>query len=192
MNSNHHGSILARLFCVFIFLFVAEGAFAADKDEARSKIRAQSSNILTRLYEIRPGAKEAIQKSAGYATFSNFGLKVGTAGTGKGKGLAVVTRTKKETFMRFVEVQAGLGVGVKKYDLVFVFETDDAFKKFIDSGWQHGGQGTLSAKGKHMGKSLEGAVSVSPGVWLYQLTTKGLAAEVTMKSTRYYADKDLN
>ena len=35
-------------------------------------------------------------------------------------------------------------------------------------------------------------MAVSPGVWLYQLTDTGLAAEVTAKGTKYYKDNDLN
>ena len=33
---------------------------------------------------------------------------------------------------------------------------------------------------------------MQPGVWLYQLTGDGLAAELTVKSTKYYKNKDLN
>ena len=40
--------------------------------------------------------------------------------------------------------------------------------------------------------SQAGALSVSPGVWLYQLTDKGLALELTAKGTKYFQDKDLN
>jgi hypothetical protein len=36
------------------------------------------------------------------------------------------------------------------------------------------------------------AVSVSDGVWMYQLTDRGLALEITAKSTSYYKDGDLN
>jgi hypothetical protein len=42
------------------------------------------------------------------------------------------------------------------------------------------------------GKAYSGAVSVSPGVWLYQLTSGGLAAEITVKGSKYYKDKSLN
>ena len=39
---------------------------------------------------------------------------------------------------------------------------------------------------------MEGAASVSEGVWTYQLTDKGLALELTGKGTKYSRDKDLN
>ena len=37
-----------------------------------------------------------------------------------------------------------------------------------------------------------GALSVSPGIWLYQLTDDGLALELTAKGTKYYKDAGLN
>jgi hypothetical protein len=39
---------------------------------------------------------------------------------------------------------------------------------------------------------VAGAASISEGVWMYQLTDKGLALEITAKSTKYYKDDDLN
>ena len=36
------------------------------------------------------------------------------------------------------------------------------------------------------------AVSVSDGVWMYQITDPGLALELTAKNTKYYKDDDLN
>jgi lipid-binding SYLF domain-containing protein len=90
------------------------------------------------------------------------------------------------------EIQAGLGVGVKKFSTIFVFENGDALEKFINSGWEFGGQSTAAAKTGDGGGSLQGAVSVSPGVWMYQLTDKGLALELTGKGTKYFKDDDLN
>jgi lipid-binding SYLF domain-containing protein len=160
-------------------------------EEERSEVRQASREALARLYAAQPAAKSAVAAGAGYATFSNFGLKIGVAGGGRGKGLAVV-KGGREVFMRFVEVQAGLGLGIKKYDLIFVFDSKAALDSFIDKGWEAGGQATAAASTGAKGKAYQGALSVSEGVWLYQLTSKGLAAELTVKGTKYYQDKDLN
>ncbi len=65
--------------------------------------------------------------------------------------------------------------------------------RFIDSGWELGGQSTLSAKLNGNGGSLfTGALSVRPGVWLYQMSGDGLAADLTAKGTKYYRNKSLN
>ncbi|MBK7977597.1 MAG: hypothetical protein IPK07_31540 [Deltaproteobacteria bacterium] len=141
---------------------------------------------------MQPAAKKAIQSAAGYAVFSNFGMKLGFAGGGSGKGVAVDAKSRKETFMKMIEAQAGLGLGIKKFRLVWIFETKDALDRFVDAGWELGGQFGAGAKMGDQGLAAAGAVSVSPGVWLYQLTDDGIAAEITAKGTKYYKADDLN
>lgn len=161
-------------------------------EKKRAEIRKKSADTLIRLYKAQPLAKKAVNGAAGYAVFSSTGVKIGIAGSGKGQGVAVNNKSKKETFMKMLEVQAGLGLGVKKFSVVFVFDTEKAFNNFVDSGWQFGGQSTAAATTGSKGGSMAGAASVSDGVWMYQLTDKGLALEITAKSTKYYKDDDLN
>ena len=123
---------------------------------------------------------------------SNLGVKILVAGSDNGQGIAVYNKTKDETFMKMLEVQAGLGMGVKKFRVVFVFDTEKAFNSFVNSGWQFGGQSTAAAKAGDKGGAMAGAVSVSDSVWMDQLTDKGLAAEITAKSTKYSKDDSLN
>lgn len=165
---------------------------ADDKQKKRQEIRKIAQQTLNRLYKIQPGAKTAIEKANGYAVFSNFGMKILLAGGGSGSGVAVNKDTNKETFMKMAEVQAGLGLGVKKFSTVFVFETEQALNNFINQGWEFGGQATAAAKAGETGSAFAGAASVAPGVWMYQLTDTGLAAEITAKGTKYYKDSKLN
>jgi lipid-binding SYLF domain-containing protein len=187
-------TMMGLIMITVIWLTVALSfAIANDKkEEDRQKVRSRAENALSRLYELRPSAKAGIESAAGYGVFSNFGMKIFVAGGGKGKGLVMNNKTKKETFMKMLEVQAGLGFGVKKFSNIFVFENEDALNTFVDQGWEFGGQATAAVKARDQGASLEGAVSVSPGVWMYQLTDAGIAAELTGKGTKYYKDKDLN
>jgi lipid-binding SYLF domain-containing protein len=183
---------LLCLFTVVALFANASAAQPAGKEAQRAEVRKVAQQTLARLYKLQPAAKGAIEKSAGYATFSNFGMKILLAGGGKGEGVAVNTKTKQETFMKMVEVQAGLGFGVKKFRLVWVFETQSAFDNFVSSGWELGGQATAAAKVSGQGAWAAGAMSVSPGIWLYQLTDEGLALELTAKGTKYYKDDALN
>ena len=165
---------------------------AQDKEKARAEVRKASRQTLDQLYKVQPGARRAIQDAAGYATFSNSGMKIFLLGSGTGQGVAVNQKTKKATFMKMVEVQAGLGFGVKKFRAVWIFETEKGLNDFVNSGWEAGAQATAAAKSGAQGGAFEGAVSVSPGVWLYQLTDTGLALEMTAKGTKYYKNDDLN
>lgn len=168
-------------------------AVAKDTKEAqRSEVRKASQKILNELYRVSPSARKAVASAAGYAVFSNFGMKIFFAGGGTGSGMAVNNATKAEVFMKMVEVQAGLGFGVKKFRVVFVFETPAAFNGFVNSGWEFGGQATAAASYGNKGAAYQGAASVMPGVWMYQLTDDGLAIELTGKGTKYYKNDELN
>lgn len=161
-------------------------------EEARNEVRAMARDALHELYGREPEARRVVENAAGYAVFSNVGVKILVAGGGAGKGLAVSNRTRQEVFMRMAEVQAGLGFGAKKFRLIWVFQNQDAFDDFVNKGYQFGAQASLSAKTTEAGAGIAGAVSVSPGVWVYQLTDEGLSAELTVKGTKYYRDKGLD
>ncbi len=190
------GRGIAILKIIFLTLVCALAivAHAADdkKAEEQTQVRKMAHDTLQRLYKAEPKAKGAVEGAAGYAVFSNTGLKILMLGSGKGEGIAVNNKSKQETFMKVVELQAGLGFGVKKFSVIFVFDNDTAFESFVNSGWEFGGQTTAAATTGEKGGALTGATSVSPGVWMYQLTDKGVALEITAKGTKYYKDDDLN
>ena len=168
------------------------GATKEQIEQQRADIQKMANKTLERLYATQPSAKKAINKAAGYAVFSNFGMKIFFAGGGTGKGLAVNNKTGNSTFMKLIEVQAGFGMGVKKFRLIWVFENESDLNTFINSGWEVGGQATAAAQASGEGAALAGAMSIKPGVWLYQLTDDGLALELTAKGTKYYKDDNLN
>jgi len=178
--------------CAVAALAVGVSSAKDTPDQKRDKTRKMASAVLNELYKLQPGSREAIQKSAGYAVFDNMGTNLLLLSTARGSGVAVNSKTKQETFMKMVELQAGLGMGVKKFRVIFVFDNQKALNSFVNSGWEFGGQTTAAAKTGDKGGSMSGAASVSDGVWMYQLTDKGLAAEITAKSTKYYKDDDLN
>jgi lipid-binding SYLF domain-containing protein len=162
-----------------------------DREEA-SGDSSDGAKHVAGSYKSDSKAQSFVEGSAGYAVFSNLGLKIQLAGSGNGKGLAVNNQSKQVTFMKMLELQAGLGIGVKKFRVVFVFDNPKTFNNFINTGWQFGGQSTAAAKTVNKGGAMAGAASISEGVWMYQLTDKGLALEITAKSTKYYKDADLN
>jgi lipid-binding SYLF domain-containing protein len=170
----------------------AFAVFAKSKEQKQAEARKKAHDTLQRLYKTKPSAQAAVKAGAGYAVFNSTGAKILVAGGGRGSGIAVNNKTQRITYMKMREIQAGLGMGVKKFSTIFVFENKDALEKFINSGWEFGGQTTAAAKTGDGGGSLQGATSVSPGVWMYQLTDKGLALELTGKGTKYFKDDDLN
>ncbi|SBT10934.1 conserved exported hypothetical protein [Candidatus Propionivibrio aalborgensis] len=160
--------------------------------QARHQVREMKEDALASLYEIAPSARRAIEHSAGYAVFSTFGIKLFFAGGTTGKGMVVNRETGRQTFMKMVQVQGGLGFGVNKNRLVFVFTQEQALRNFVDQGWEFGGQANLSAMADGQGGMFSGAASVAPGVFLYQLTETGLSATLTVSGTKFFKDADLN
>jgi lipid-binding SYLF domain-containing protein len=191
MKLRHSGKIVLVLIVLGTLRPAVVGA-DTKKDDKKREIQKMAENTLQRLYKADPKAKSAVEKAMGYAVFSNTGIKILLAGSGNGRGIAVNNKTKAETYMKMLEVQAGLGFGVKKFRVVFVFDNEKVLNSFVNSGWQFGGQSTAAATTGTKGGAMAGAVSVSDGVWMYQLTDKGLAAEVTAKSTKYSKDDNLN
>lgn len=183
---------IAVAFVAALVVFALPAQAKDDRAAQRAEIRKTSQSVLNQLYKSSPSARGAIKAAAGYAVFSNFGMKIFVAGGGTGAGVAVENDSGHETFMKMVEVQAGLGFGIKKFRQVFVFETKAALNAFVNSGWEFGGQATAAATDGKQGGAYQGAVSVMPGVWVYQLTDKGLAAELTGKGTKYYKNDELN
>jgi lipid-binding SYLF domain-containing protein len=162
-------------------------ARAQSVQEQREDIRATVNDTLNRLYAAQPSAKQAIAGAAGYGVFNDFGMKILFAGGGTGKGLVVNSRTKKETFMKMIEVQAGLGLGVNQYRPVCVFERASDLDQFINQGWELGAQATVPAQINGQGtQGFAGAMSVTPGVWLYQLNDEGLAVDFTAGGTKVF------
>jgi lipid-binding SYLF domain-containing protein len=184
--------LAAALAAAAAALAPASIAKEASKQEKQAEVRKMTKDTLDRLFKLQPGARAAVQNAAGYAVFSNFGMKIFFAGGGTGSGLAVDNKAKTETFMKMVEVQAGLGLGVKKFRLIWVFENAADLNAFVNSGWELGAQTTAAAKKGQKGEAFAGAMSIKPGVWLYQITDEGLALELTAKGTKYYKDADLN
>jgi len=194
---------LYRLICILAIASLSQiqpafaqfsNPFGSDKTVAQQQqdILKKNDEILKRLYQAQPKAKELIEKSMGYATFSNFGMKILIAGGGTGSGVVINKSGAKPIYMNMAEVQAGIGLGIKSFQNIFVFQTEAALNDFVNSGWTFGGQVTAAAKYEKNGDAYQDATVVAPGVLMYQLTDSGLAAEITGKGTKYYKNSDLN
>jgi hypothetical protein len=68
-------------------------------------------------------------------------------------------------------------------------------KKFVESGWQFGGEADATAKSGKEGGSASKEAGVDTGANLfviYQLTDAGVALQATVAGTKYWKDKELN
>jgi lipid-binding SYLF domain-containing protein len=187
--------LFALVTATIVLCLSGGAAYAQDETaliQSRQEIRELAQDSLSTLYEYQPAARYAIEHAAGYAVFSTFGIKLFFAGGQQGKGVVVNNRTHRQTFMKMVGVQAGLGFGVAKTRLIFVFETASSLQNFINLGWEFGASGSLSATAEQQGGMFNGSASVMPGVFVYQITDTGLAAQITATGTKFFKDDALN
>lgn len=75
--------------------------------------------------------------------------------------------------MRMLQVQGGLGFGVNRNRLIFVFTTEQALRNFIDRGWEFGAQTNLSAMAQGKGGMFSGAAALALDVYLYRSPRRG-------------------
>ncbi|MGW8284636.1 MAG: lipid-binding SYLF domain-containing protein [Candidatus Deferrimicrobiaceae bacterium] len=188
------GSIMSMVLSLALVLAACSTApmSKSDIEEKRDSVRAMASKTLADLEKKNPEARTAISDAAGYAVFSDVGLKIIYMGTAKGGGIAVNNKTKQETFMKMFELQPGLGLGAEKYRVVFVFETPEAFNSFVTSGREIGADAMAAAKNKTKGGALAGAVTLSKDTYMFQVDTEGAIVGVSLTGAKFYKDKELN
>lgn len=170
------------------------GAKGDNPDQKRATVRKDRDQILAKLYAAHPDAKEKIQKAAGYGTFNNKNMNLFLLSTGHGYGM-VVDKSGKETFMAMGSLGGGVGIGAKDLSVVFIFKNADVMRKFIDSGWQFGGEADATAKAGDRGAaaSKEAAADTGANIFeIYQMTDTGAALQATVAGTKYWKDKKLN
>lgn len=181
------------LFCVLLGAVPAAQAKAAP-DEQRAAIHKTRDDVLAELYKLKPEAKARIKQAAGYAVFSNVGVNLLLASFAGGHGLVVEKGLLKdtETYMKMGSAGLGLGLGVKDFRAVFVFDGKEQLREFVEKGWDFGGQADAAAKSNEKGGAVATAGNIAPGVEVYQITKNGLALQATLQGTKYWKDKSLN
>ena len=183
-------TVATILFC----LLTVTTAFAASSSvaEQRRQVDELCDRTLQKLYAKYPHAQRVINQCYAYATLSNSGVKVLFVGSSHGRGVAINNYTGEKVYLRMKELSAGLGLGAKEYNLIFLLNTRDAWENFIAGKTRFGAAAEASADDGVSGGTIEGAEYVAPGVWVFQMTTKGLTLEATLKGTKIYKDKKLN
>jgi len=161
-------------------------------EEQRASIRDMASETLSQVYEQYPEAKSRVHRAAGYAVFSDFGMKFLFMGSATGQGIAINNITMRETYMKMVELQPGYGFGAQQFKIVFLFDTQDAFDSFVNSGWEFGGSTAVAAQTSSQGGGAGMGVSVSPGVTMFQISGTGAVVGVSVTGAKYYKDDALN
>lgn len=163
------------------------------KNLQREEILEMARLTRDQVFQQYPKAKKAAEEdSVGVAVFSNFGFKFMFMGSAKGEGVVFSHSTHKPTYMRMRELQPGLGFGVQRFKIVFLFHSEEALVKFIESGWQFGGNLLATANYSKQGLDFRMGESTSPNVSMYQLSESGAIVGISITGAKYYKDEELN
>ena len=165
---------MKRLLTLTLAITLAASAQAAlfgpsgdSLSEKRATIRQQRDEMLTQLYAANPAVKAVVKKACGYATFKQVQVNLLLLATANGYGVLVDNQARKETFMGMGSLGGGVGAGVKDVRVIFIFHDPQVMKRFVEEGWQFGGQADAAAKYQDTGASAEqnvkGAVSFHDG-----------------------------
>lgn len=177
---------------ISLALILATPALAADQAPEKSELKRVSIDTmavetLERLFEESPEAGALYDEAVGYAVFDNFKITLILSGGG-GVGVAVDRTTGARTYMKMGTGGIGVGLGGQSYQVVFMFRTQEAYRRFVNRGWQADASASAVAgtSGKNAGSTFASDVVV------YQLTHKGLMAQADISGTKYWKPKRLN
>ena len=155
MGTRSKRSLLPIFLAAALTALPAASIAATDAEAARTANDKSSREVLQRLFAACPAAKKALRASEGFATFAGVGA-------GSGSGVAKPTTTRMPIYISF----DSSGPAGAKRDLVFLFETRDAFSRFAVQGATLGGEAAAAAPGGDCSQAL------APGVRVVQLEGK--------------------
>jgi len=156
-------------------------------DVKREKIDAMAEEALAKLTGSNAGAKGLQEKAFGYAVFDNLKIAIGVSGGG-GSGVAVAKGGSERTYMKMGTGGVGFGLGGQKYQVVFLFATEAAFRSFVDKGWK-AETGAQAAAGD---KGASAETTFHNGLAIYKMNESGLMASADVSGTKYWKNDKLN
>jgi lipid-binding SYLF domain-containing protein len=157
------------------------------RESKRMKIDETAQEALNTLFASNPKAENLFEMSYGWAVFDNLKLAFGFSGGG-GNGVAKVRVSGDKTYMKMGTAGIGVGLGVNKYQVVFLFQDSRTLTNFVENGWQ--ADATASAVAGQTG--AEAKTDFSNGMAIYQITDTGLMAHADIAGTKYWKNKKLN
>ena len=98
----------------------------------RQAILSMREQVLSDLYKNHPQARTEIASAPGYAVFSNFNIYLLFVSGGGGHGVVKDNKTGKNTYMKMGEAGIGLGLGLKDFRAVFIFNKRSVMEKFVN------------------------------------------------------------
>lgn len=149
-------------------------------EEKRASALEMRDEALAALYEDKPSLKEKVEKSAGYAVFSNFSIHPGLLSFANGYGVLTDNATDEVTHQRWFRLTVGPGIAVKWLYAVVLFEKASDVERFAKGPWVAGGQAELAFVFGDFGGALEAGWAFRRGTDVAYTTHTGVAVEIEL------------
>ena len=183
------------LISMFLLLTVIYGCArpkGATPEQKRNYVQGMKQSTLADLYAEKPFTRDLIKESVGYGVFSNFNTQLLIVGSGNGYGVVTDNSNGDQIYMRMAEGGVGLGVALKDFREVIIFNDKEAFYKFVTEGWNYGAQGDAALKYDDTGGATGGEVPLNSDVVVIQMTEDGIALRANLGASKFWIDNDLN
>ncbi|MBK8688047.1 MAG: hypothetical protein IPN24_06260 [Betaproteobacteria bacterium] len=168
------------------------GALGADKAKEQAEVRKAGQDALAAVYKAQPSARKAIESAAGYAAFSNFGMKILVAGGGSGQGHRGQQQDQGHDLHEDGRGAGGLGHGRQEVPGGLGVRDRERAQQLRQLRLGVRCPGDRGGEDRRQGFRVSGrARGVAGGLDLSGHGQAGLALELTAKGTKYW-DSDLN
>lgn len=169
---------------------VSMTACTTTKPETASAPRADATTIntranaaLERLYQTAPGSKEMVQRARGVLIFPSVIGGSFVVGVEHGRGVLRVGGHNRGYYST-TAASIGWQAGGQSKAVIYVFNTQEALDKFLNSnGWSVGADATVAAGKIGANGSIDTTTAQAP-VTSYVLTNAGLEAGVSLQGTK--------
>lgn len=165
---------------------------AQQKDTERKHLLKTAEDTLVDLYKAQPKAKKVIEDAYGYAVFTSDGYNLILYVGGKGRGVAFKNSDKKPVYMIMLRAGTGPGVGYDKYRQILAFSSKVLYEQFITVGLDASASANATIKVGDLDVDESGAMTLVPGVSLYQIDDGGIDFQANWGGMEFLKDIELN
>ena len=151
--------------------------------DSRAELESQATAALTRLYSAMPGTRELVAKSKGVLVCPAVIGGSFVIGAEHGKCVLRSNGTSRGYYST-TAASVGWQAGGQSKAVIYVFNTQDAYNKFVNSdGWSVGADATVAVGKAGANGSVATATANAP-ISSYVLTNTGLEAGVSVQGAK--------
>ncbi len=163
-----------------------------DALKIRHDIEAMATRTLENIYKEKPELQEKIKKAYGYGVFEGQAINLIMYVAGNGLGVVYDNKTHTPVYMNVIRAGTGPGIGYKSVYGIVIFDNELVYEQFTTIGLQVSASGDAAVKVAGIGVGDGGAISLVPGVSLYQVINNGLVLQANWGATEFLKDPHLN